>query len=201
MSSYLRLGLALLIAGLFFIPFRLVVNYRLIFGDGVLRVKFLWLGIDLSPLLDPVVRRSKEPFSVQLRRWGKHKHKDGKGIDMLLIRRALGYFRATGHFFVGRIEKLHWQVTIGLGDAALTAIASGVLCGINGFGSSLLQSRWEMKREGIHWQVVPSYTDRRLDVEIDCILKLNVGHIMIAGAVNLVRVGFAKGVDFIERRL
>ena len=118
-----------------------------------------------------------------------------------LIRRALGYFRATGHFFVGRIEKLHWQVTIGLGDAALTAIASGVLCGINGFGSSLLQSRWEMKREGIHWQVVPSYTDRRLDVEIDCILKLNVGHIMIAGAVNLVRVGFAKGVDFIERRL
>jgi len=104
----------------------------------------------------------------------------------------LGYLFACLYPFTRHFEKLHWYTKIGLGDAAATAIAIGALSGLKAAGFSWLQRRVDLDSGNIQWQVIPNYSQRQIDMVIDCILRVNAGHIIITGAVNCLRVGIWK---------
>jgi hypothetical protein len=104
----------------------------------------------------------------------------------------LGYLSALVYPFTRHFERLHWYTTIGLGDAAATAIAVGTLSGLKAAGFLWLQQRVHLDSNKICWKVMPNYSQRELDMAIDCILRVNAGHIIITGIANILRVGIAK---------
>lgn len=112
--------------------------------------------------------------------------------QMPLSRPLRGYVSALVYPFARHIERLHWYTRVGLGDAAATAIAVGVLSGVLATGFAWLDGRVCLNPEGVHWQVIPNYSQRQTDVAIHCILRVNAGHIIITGVASLWRVGVAK---------
>jgi hypothetical protein len=112
--------------------------------------------------------------------------------QMSLGKPLLGHVWAVVYPFTRHFERLHWYTRVGLGDAAATAIAVGVLSGVLATGFTWLDGRVYLNPEGVHWQVIPNYSQRQTDVAIYCILRVNAGHIIITGVANLWRVGVAR---------
>ena len=205
MNHYLYLGLILVPLAILFIPLRLVLHYRLVEGDSDFRLQVIWLGMDLSRLAMPIGR-----LGLKLQAWNRNQIGEGETGDihtketvdwwqfMPVNRQFLRYFAASRR----GIEGLRWHVRIGLDDAAITAVVVGALGGMGGLISPLLQQELQIPSERIHWDIVPSFdSGSRLDMELDCILRVNVGYIMINGVFNLLRAGIMKGVDLIGQRL
>ncbi|NMB12164.1 MAG: DUF2953 domain-containing protein [Firmicutes bacterium] len=107
----------------------------------------------------------------------------------------LGYLAALVYPFTRHFERLHWYTRIGLGDAAATAVAVGALSGLKAAGFSWLQQRVHLDSNKIRWQVSPNYSARQVDMAIDCILRVNAGHIIITGVTNFLRFSIVKAFD------
>jgi len=92
-------------------------------------------------------------------------------------------------FLVDRAEvrSLTWQTTIGAGDAALTALLSGVTWAFKGTLLALLQSRTRASAKDVAIAVTPSYTGKEFKTFLQCIFSLRVAHIMYAQCLLLWR--------------
>ncbi|NMB45543.1 MAG: DUF2953 domain-containing protein [Firmicutes bacterium] len=236
---YLHIGLAfaILIGIILFVPFRLVLSYRLLHGDDDLHLQVIWLGTRLAKLRVPILSSVDIPSDDRSERLGRTKQGDDVQADqveqmvgwrqlmdnietihkvssryrvvldtmymfaygklpnrhhMPLGQPVLGYLAASVYPFTRHCEVLHWYTRIGLGDAAATAIAVGTLSGLKAVGLSWFQQRVHIESNQLHWQVIPNYSQRQVDIVLDCILRVNAGHIIITGAMNLLRVGIRK---------
>ncbi|SHH48064.1 Protein of unknown function [Caloranaerobacter azorensis DSM 13643] len=77
------------------------------------------------------------------------------------------------------VEKIVWISNIGTSDAFISAITCGILLQIKSFILSYLLNKKEIKE--IDFAVHPSYKSNKFDVIFDCIIKIKLVHIIIAG--------------------
>lgn len=119
---------------------------------------------------------------------------------MPLGQRSLGYLMALISSITRHVEEFRWRTRVGVGDAAVTAIITGSLWTIKTTTLALLQGLSPCLPSNVHLEVLPDFEQRRVKVDLSCIFRLNIGHIMIAGLRNLARAGIKKGVNLIGQR-
>lgn len=83
------------------------------------------------------------------------------------------------------VRSLTWQTTFSVGDAALTALLSGVAWAVKGTLLALLQSRTRTSAEDVAIAVSPSYSGKEFKTFLQCIFSLRVAHIMYAQCLLL----------------
>ena len=105
---------------------------------------------------------------------------------------ALRHFSQDAAHLIRQLEELKWSTTIGLGDAAATAIIAGALLGLKAAGFAWLQRKVEVDPARLDWQVLPHYGGLWIEVCIHCILRVNAGHIIITGIANSFRSLFQR---------
>jgi len=76
------------------------------------------------------------------------------------------------------IEKFEWETTVGIDDAAITAVASGALWAIKSNIIAVLLNRYEFKE--LHINVKPCYDNECIFTTINCIIMFKTGHIINA---------------------
>lgn len=88
--------------------------------------------------------------------------------------------------------ELTWTTRIGLGDAAETAITTGIVWTLK---SSLLTYMFQhIKRcTKPRVQVVPDYSQVHFSTQFSCIAKIRLGHAIFAGLVLMIRIMKVKG--------
>ncbi len=94
--------------------------------------------------------------------------------------------------------RLRWETTVGLRDAAATALAAGTLWALKANLASLARSRLRLAAGQPTFDVRPSFSGPALRSSLDGIAVLRVGHIMLA----LARLGLAayRGRRAVTRR-
>lgn len=204
---YLHWGLVLAPLFVLFIPWRLVIHYRFVRGDGDFSLKMVWLGLDFARLAMPVLRLGGEIFERRTKAGAERPvmgHTDYDLLpDTINWHRVQAMVRTFGYCVRAfeDIEKLHWHMRIGLGDAAATALTVGALQGALGLIFAMIQHELHIANERVVWSVVPNFGAKGLDMMLDCIVRINVGYIMITGGFNLLSVGIRKGVDLVGQWL
>lgn len=81
------------------------------------------------------------------------------------------------------IEKIVWISNIGTADVSISAIASGILLQIKSFALLYLLNKKEVKK--INFAVCPSYQSNKFEMVFNCIIKVKLVHIIIAGIKGL----------------
>lgn len=80
-------------------------------------------------------------------------------------------------------EKLYWKTTIGLEDAALTGLGSGLLWAMKGLIVAILHNRIKVAcRPEIN--VVPVFGHNHFEIDFSCIFRIRLGNVITA-TVNL----------------
>ncbi|SES70152.1 Protein of unknown function [Natronincola peptidivorans] len=94
-----------------------------------------------------------------------------------------------------RIKKVLWYTKIGLEDAAITAIVTGIIWVIK--TNIILFIRNTLNLEDISIDVVPNYMSKKFALTFHCIVGLKIGYIIIA-SIKLLMMKF-RGGEKIER--
>ncbi|KPU28117.1 hypothetical protein TR13x_01910 [Caloranaerobacter sp. TR13] len=77
------------------------------------------------------------------------------------------------------IEKIVWISNVGTTDVFLDAIVTGILLQIKSFALFYLINKKEIKK--IKFVVCPSYQSNKFEIVFNCIIKVKLVHIIIAG--------------------
>lgn len=84
-----------------------------------------------------------------------------------------------------RCRRLDWIACLGFDDAARTALAAGAAHAAMGTGIGFIQQYVDFGRcRPCHIEVIPSFSEPRLETSLYCILDMKVGHIIAVGCQN-----------------
>lgn len=100
------------------------------------------------------------------------------------IKKYSNTFNKIIHYIIKKIHinSLNWSIKIGLGDAALTGIAYGVLWTIIGTLLNILLNYKKIKEiKDMNINIYPNFNESILEIDFFCIIKLKIVHIIIAG--------------------
>lgn len=78
-----------------------------------------------------------------------------------------------------RVSNLSLNLELGTGDAAQTAIISGAIAFIFSALQSYIRTRYSLGPQAL--RVLPYFNHRVFNMDLDCIIHLRIGHIIIAG--------------------
>lgn len=81
---------------------------------------------------------------------------------------------------VFHIEKLYWKTEIGVGDAALTGSATGIILAIKGTLLGIL-SRFFSLQQKPSFSVQPYFHTAYFRTQVDCIIRFSLGQAILAG--------------------
>lgn len=82
-----------------------------------------------------------------------------------------------------QIIKVVWRTSIGFENAAITGVLSGGLWSVKGFILSVILNNKEI--EDLKLKVIPHFNKNIFETYIDCIIKLRLVYIIIAGLKGL----------------
>lgn len=91
-----------------------------------------------------------------------------------------------------KIIKLVWETKIGFHNAAVTAVLSGGIWSVKNVISSFIVYKKEAKK--FHLNVIPCFNENIFETHFDCIIKLKIVYIIIAGLHGL-KVKVKGGVN------
>lgn len=83
------------------------------------------------------------------------------------------------------VRSLAWQTTVGVGDAAATALLCGTLWGAKGIVLSKVQARTQVTDKNVVVAVFPSFREKKFQTFLQCIFSLRVVHIITAQLIML----------------
>ncbi|WIV10969.1 DUF2953 domain-containing protein [Proteiniborus sp. MB09-C3] len=166
-----------------------IINVKATLLKGLIKFNYEISYIDLvtkdkSPLLK--IRRKLEEKNTEkelLRKESVLKYEDIIEIYNN-IKKYSNTFNKIIHYILKKIHinSLSLSTTIGLGDAALTGIAYGVLWTIIGTLLNILLNYKEIKDiKDMNISIYPNFNESILEVDFFCIIKLKIVHIIIAG--------------------
>lgn len=103
------------------------------------------------------------------------------------LKRLIKIFDPMIDFILAHVEvrSLAWQTTLGVGDAAATALLCGSLWGTKGVVLSYIQSRTHVTDKNVVIAVFPSFRESRFQTFLQCIFSLRVVHIIVAQLIML----------------
>jgi hypothetical protein len=116
--------------------------------------------------------------------WSKHKGYTDS-IDMKKIKNIIENIRRYKRVINYLIEKTHfhrlfWKTEIGLDDAALTGMVTGIINILKSNLFAILNNKKNRPKE-IHFKITPNFNNEVLRTDIDCIFTSKIGYIIIAG--------------------
>lgn len=116
-------------------------------------------------------------------------HKIEHGISLLKeYQNEIGYF--LNHL---KIRQLSWSTNLGVGDAAVTGLLTGVVWTIKSNLVSGLYQNVSEKNSYPHLQVEPDFQGRRFSTAVDCIFVIRIGYIMATGAKIIMKKVISSG--------
>lgn len=98
----------------------------------------------------------------------------------------------------GKFSRFTWGTVLGLENAALTGMATGILWGMKGTILGLLQRSYKLDRNKHHVMVLPSYNIPGWETMLDCIFTIRVGHIILGGIKGFIHT-ITRGEDAHDR--
>jgi len=103
------------------------------------------------------------------------------------LQRLKATFEPMLDFILDHVEvrSLAWQTTLGVGDAAITAILCGGIWGTKGTFLTWLQNRTHVTDKDVVIAVFPSFREKRFQTFLQCIFSLRVVHIITAQLIML----------------
>ncbi len=190
----------------------ILITILILFSMTYLKINFIFhrlneddnIQINLSFLFDMIKLKYKIPYAdiilskkkAPAIKVGKAEkgHKKLKGIVDLKgltenykkYRKAIVFLSSKAH-----VEYIKWHTELGAGDAAITAIAVGLLYGIKGNILSFL-----FKPENADISVKPNYSKPIFEIDFNCIIKIKIANIIIAG----IKLGKIFLTYFFKRR-
>lgn len=93
------------------------------------------------------------------------------------------------------INNINWETKIGLEDASVTAIVTGVLWGLKSI--IILYFKNKLNFSNINLNVTPHYVSKKFDMTFNCIVTLKIGYIIYASIKFFLTI--IKGGDKYER--
>lgn len=97
----------------------------------------------------------------------------------------------------GNFQRFQWSTRIGTGDAALTAIFSGMLWAVKTTVTGYLQTKYRFVKQP-EVEVLSDFQNSGLKMAFDCIFRVKLGYIMIAAFIARFRHSWRKGGVGIE---
>lgn len=177
----------------------IVLNIRLLYG--LIRLHYELPILKFENLKKGILIKVEKKKNILKKENGTKKTRvDKRKIDHW-HRELIKLLEATDSFLVWMkktllhlsILKLDWSTNISAGDAAYTAIATGMVWSIKGSMIGWLSYHVGM-RTPPRLFVVPVYDDKpQFSTEISCIAQISCGYAIYAGLVLMVRVLKVKG--------
>jgi len=206
--KYAFIGIILIILILLFIPFSLGIRFTRKNDDDHVEIQFLILNDIIKfnleiPFIDLI--NYKDKFSIEIKEkfeTGKDETDIKKNKSIITLNKLIeGYKRASkmkemlGTMLIYLsdkivIRRLNWDTRIGLDDAALTGISTGILWTFKNLIISFILNHKEIKDLNI--DIVPEFNSLVLETDFYCIIKLKMVYIIIAG-LNGIKVKIKGG--------
>ncbi|MGZ4122010.1 MAG: DUF2953 domain-containing protein [Tumebacillaceae bacterium] len=163
---------------------RLHVGVRALFG-------LVRLGYDI-PIIDLMERRGKVKVKKEP---AKQMPKNSKGWvtitvekieklarDIQKVRERIGkYKRAIRKMSKSfQIESFRWKTMFGTGDAAQTAVITGLAWGFKGFLGGMMYQYFTVKKR-LQYDVKPHFQAKGFRTELKCMIRFQIGKTLAAG--------------------
>lgn len=91
-----------------------------------------------------------------------------------------------------RVTKMNWSTDIGIGSAADTAVATGVVWAVKSVATGWAAGTFRFMQNP-RLAVYPQFHTPQFATELDCIAKIRFGQAIVAGLALIVRVLKVKG--------
>ncbi|NLK08146.1 MAG: hypothetical protein GX316_05535 [Firmicutes bacterium] len=204
-------GLVILLLTIPFVPWRVAIHYR-VGQRSDLNLRITWLGFDMVGTAEQFMHYSRRLVERIFRSWGKIPTTKEINVNSVLEdtdwsqlmaswRVFNRYFGAFVNPLLKSVRNLNWYIKLGFADPALTALTVGSLQGLGAFAEAHLQKKLALAASCLNWAIAPNFEGvNQLDLQLDCILMLNPGYIMVAGSFDLLRSVLRKGVDVVGPR-
>lgn len=152
-------------------PLRIKVSVKIRLEDEKARVslQFCWGRLCMNSFTHRLDIESIEKI-LREKKWLKNR----EGLNVGDIRKI--YQKMLRGIF---IERFAWKTTLGLNNAAYTALAAGVLWIVKGVFLSFLSSQTRIKK--IYVSVYPDFMFQDKNSELLCIVRTATVHIILIG--------------------
>ena len=181
------LGILALVAGLiWFWPLQVGIQLHQAGLDATLDVRLRAILLNLhrtvsisekvEMVLEHIVRRWREtgePVKVPMQ---KTIRRSPRGKLLRVLRAPMRYLGKRT-----RVSRLSVAAEVGGSDAMESALLAGVSWAVVGTGLALVSRRVRLDPSTPRVQIRPNYAGPALRVETDCILRLRLGHAIVAG--------------------
>jgi len=125
----------------------------------------------------------------------------GLGMTLLTYFLSAKYYKwllVAGHLEKrGNFQRFQWSTQIGTGDAALTAMLSGILWTLKTSVTGYLQAKYRFVKQP-EVVVTSDFQTPGLKMAFDCIFRVKLGYIIIAAFIAWFRHSWRKGGVGIE---
>ncbi len=85
-----------------------------------------------------------------------------------------------------RVRRFIWSTRFGTGDAAATGISAGAVWAIKGLALQQVNRFTRMPLKQTEIKVIPDFAGSCLNMDLNCIFDIRIGHIIIAGCKILI---------------
>lgn len=201
MIFWISLIIILVVLILLFMPFYINIkiqrensNDKIEFRIFLLK-GFVKFGVEI-PFVDIILAGNKPAIEVKDKIEKGQKEKDvSENKHIIAFRKIMKYIEkalyvkttllVVTRYLIRKIKiiKVVWRSSIGFDNAAITAVLSGGLWSIKGFILSFILNDKEIK--DLRLNVTPLYNKNIFETYIDCIIKLKLVYIIIAGLNGL----------------
>ncbi|MTI48165.1 DUF2953 domain-containing protein [Sporosalibacterium faouarense] len=193
----------ILILFLIFIPFYINIELLRKNNNDYLKFKFIiikgLIKFDLEiPFIDIIKNNNKFSLEIQDKIEKGKKEKDVSKkkkvipIDKILkkIKETLAYdemIKTISKYMLKKIKinEVNWETKIGFHDSSVTAVLTGFVWSIKNIILSFLVSTYDKKIEKMHLNVLPAFNENIFETHLNCIIKLKMAYIIIAGLKGL----------------
>lgn len=175
---------------------RIALTFRTLFGLVKYKMEVPIIDWIISPQQEPILEideKNKSNIASNLKTKKKNFF-DLKEIDHYqkeLSNFVEHYYKVL--LYISKkivLKSFQWKTILGMGDAALTGTIIGIVWAVKGILVSILQNH--IRCEEVDILVNPSFQEQRFITNLDSIIHIKTGHIIIA-ALKLGIVFILKG--------
>ena len=166
------------------------IEFKILLFKGL--IKF---GIEI-PFIDIIMSGSKPSIEIKEKIEEGSKEKDiAKNKQVITFKKLLEYIEkgfefkdilhTSTRYLIKKIKiiKVIWRTSVGFENAAITGVLTGGVWSIKGFILSIILNG--KKINDIKLNVIPQYDQNIFETYIDCIIKIKLVYIIIAGLNGL----------------
>lgn len=174
--------IAMLIFLIVLIPLYIDASFKMIDKDNKFKIKLIALG----GLVKYTIIDSKQLDEKRIEKKEKNISKENKAKKLYESYGRDKYFTKGVIYYLWRkikIKKINWNTRLGMEDAAVLGIMTGVLWSIKGVIIGFILNNKIV--EDLYVDVVPVYNTNNIEISFNCIIKVKIVYIITASFYGL----------------